>query len=109
MGRNMKSTRPKTVTITRNDLVRALREPQWSARTCLLAQTAKRNGILERNNGSDYGKPDPYALRDASSQAWAAMNMFDAYLDPYGRRDSKLLRRLKSMLPIKVHLSRKAT
>lgn len=102
----MKSTTPKTVTITRNDLSRALKQP-WHSRTCLLAQTAKRNGIIEEDETEYAGKPNPYILERCSDKAHKAMNLFDAYWGDSrsSHRDKALLRRLKAMLPIKVKLS----
>lgn len=96
----MKSTTPKTVTITRNDLSRALKQP-WSTTTCLLAQTAKRNGILFSKGDS----PDPYEIQDASGKAAQAMSLFDNAVRFSKTPDASLLRRLKTMLPIKVRLS----
>lgn len=99
MKSTVKSTRPKTATITLNDLSQALKQP-WNTRTCLLAQTAKRLHIFEYD-----AVPDPYIIRDCSNRAREAMNLFDQAVAHKPERDARKLRELRSMLPIKVRLS----
>lgn len=95
----MKSTTPNTVTITRNDLSRALKQP-WNLDTCLIAQTAKRSGIK-----FDDGSPNPYEITEKSNKAYDAMTLFDRAHRNSKKPRALFLRRLKAMLPIKVNLS----
>jgi hypothetical protein len=84
-------TQKKTVTVTHEDLDRALAQP-WSPQTCLLAQAGERQRL-------DYGPQFDVLWGSASREL---MEMFDEYHRPSwgGQKDEMFLAMLEAVLPM---------
>jgi hypothetical protein len=84
-------TQKKTVTVTHEDLDKALALP-WNVQTCLLAQAGKRQKI----------EGGPLLDRLWSAETTVLMDMFDDYHRPnwLGSKGPMLLAMLEAVLPM---------
>lgn len=92
----MKSTKPKTASLTKRDFDNATAQP-WDGRTCLVAQFMIRNGIPVLDDMSPHSFAFTHDLRSVQA-------IFDDnFRSPNDKKKSRL-RKLRASLPIKINL-----